>query len=145
MYKILVMAEAELNVCTGIYETYEEAKAQLQKMIVHLITQNDAYDEGEWEAWKKQFPKEVQTVLTSLEKTGSAPAGDYNMDGEVGNNWYCLRDNDLDIDIADDDEDAPAYKVSTNLFETGEEADACGFSLWNNGEGLILMMQKDED
>lgn len=145
MYQILVMAEGELNVCTGTYKTYEDAKAQLQKMIIHLITQNDAYDEGEWETWKEKFPEEVQTVLTALEKAGSAPAGDYDMDGEVANNCYFLRDNDLDIDIADDEEDAPAYKVSTNLFETGGEADSHSFYLWNNGEGLILMMQKDEE
>ena len=55
MYKILVKAEAELSVCAGTYETYESAKAQLQEMVVHLITQNDAYDEGEWEMWKKKF------------------------------------------------------------------------------------------
>lgn len=143
MYKILVMAEAELNVCTGTYNTYEEAKAQLQKMVIHLITQNDAYNEGKWETWKKQFPKELRTVLTSLEKTGSAPAGDYSMDGEVGNNWYCLRNNDLEIDIADDEEDGPTYKVSTDLFDTDEEAESCSFYLWNNGDGLILLMQKD--
>ena len=145
MYKILVMAEAELNVCVGSFETYESAKAQLQKMIIHLITQNDAYDEGVWERWKKQFPEEVQSVLTSLERTGSAPAGDYNMDGEVGNNWFCLRDNDLDIDIADDNEEVPAYKVSTDLFESGEESETLSFYLWNNCEGLILTMQEDED
>ena len=145
MYKILVKAEAELSVCAGTYETYESAKAQLQEMVVHLITQNDAYDEGEWEMWKKKFPQEVQTVLTSLEKTGSAPAGDYDMDGEVGNNWFALRDNDLDIDITDEDDWEPAYKVSTDLFETGEEAETHCFYLWNKGEGLIIMMLEVEE
>ena len=42
----------------------------------------------------------------------------YNMDGEVGNNWYCLRDNDLDIDIADDDE---VFEVSKTIMERNRE------------------------
>jgi len=144
MYKILIKSEAELSVCTGTYETYKSAKMQMQKMVVHLITQNDAYDEGVWKQWKKQFPEDVQTVLTSLEKSGSAPAGDYNTDGEVGNNWFCLRDNDLEIDIADEDEDAPAYQISTDLFESDEEAESHCFYLWSAGEALIIMMLDDK-
>ncbi len=145
MYKILVTSKWELSVCVGTYETYEAAKEQMKKMIVHLITHNDPYQEGEWEAWKKQFPKEVQSVLTSLEQNGIAPAGEYDMDAEVGNNWFVLRDNDLDIDEADDPEETPAYKLSTNLFETGEEAEARGFSLCRGDDNLIIMMLSEED
>ena len=91
MYKILVASKWELSVCVGTYETYEAAKEQMKKMIVHLITQNDPYQEGEWEAWKKQFPKEVQSVLTSLEKNGIAATIRREMGSDISGSCGQLR------------------------------------------------------
>lgn len=145
MYKIYVNAPANLSICTGTYESFESAKEQLYKMIIYLITENEHYDSGEWETWKKGFPEEVQAVLTSLELNGFAPAGDYDLDGEAGNNGFVLRNNDLDIDIVSEDQDVPVYEVSTDAFETDEERETFGFYLWKSGEGLIIQMVKDDE
>ena len=148
-YKIYVDTDGlNLHVCTGSYKSFESAKKQMQKMIVHLITQNEFYGDGEWENWKETFPTEIQNVLTMLEKTGGASESDEEIEGETEYNSFRMCDNELEIEESVNGEYVPNLLLYTDALGMDPDQDEYSFRLWTSlgaEEGLIIRMSMDEE
>lgn len=89
-YSISIESDISFKVCVGEYETFEEAKTQMTKFIVELIAnQRDGIDD--WDNFKEGFPEEIQEILDSFEKNGTAHI-DYEICDDYDDNAFCSAD-----------------------------------------------------
>ena len=86
-YSINISSDISLKVCVGEYETFEEAKIQMTKFIVDLIA-NQRDDIDDWDNLKEGFPEEIQEILDSFEKNGTAHI-DYEICDDYDDNAFC--------------------------------------------------------
>lgn len=95
-YSIVVGNKFALKVCVGRFETFEEAKAQMAKYIVDLISRNKDDFANSWKNLKEDFPKEIQEILNSYEEKGIADFDD-DISDEYDNISYWACESDFEI------------------------------------------------
>lgn len=89
-YSINIKSAPSLKVCVGEFYTFEEAKAQMLKLIIDLIDrQKDDYFDA-WENLKEDFSFQVRNILLMYECFGEIDFDD-EID-EEGENTSCFAD-----------------------------------------------------
>ena len=147
-YKISIKADANFfTVGCCEFEHFEDAKAQVGKMIVDLMTSHLEYDfSGSWEAFKSEFPKEVLSIIESFENDGVASAANA-AEGYTDGYYYLISGNSITIDENHKCEYAPDYKLGTNMLGmNGDEKEYC-FRLWSGAmygdpQGLTICLEE---
>lgn len=107
-YSISIKSALSLEVRVGEYETFEKAKEQMSKFIVDLIDRQKDDTFNAWENLKEDFPEEIQAILNSYEKDGTA---------------------DYDDDYLCDEDDNISYDLDESSFEISGKRDMLGYSL----------------
>ena len=95
-YKISIKADGDFfTVGCCEFEHFEDAKAQVGKMIVDLMTSHLEQDFlGRWEEFKGEFPKEVLSIIESFENDGVASAAN-EAEGYTDGYYYLISGNSL--------------------------------------------------
>lgn len=107
-YSIVVGNALTLKVCVGRFETFEEAKTQMAKFIVDLISRQKDEFFNAWGNFKADFPKEIQVILNSYDENGLADFDD-DISDEYGDISYWACDTDFE---AKGKRDAQGYNLS---------------------------------
>ena len=94
-YSIVVGNALTLKVCVSRFETFEEAKVQMAKYIVDLISRQKDEFFNAWENFKEDFPEEIQAILISYDEKGIADFDD-DISDEYGEISYCACDTDFE-------------------------------------------------
>lgn len=77
------------------FENFADAKIQIGKMIVDLMTSHVEHDfAGCWEEFKNEFPEEVLSIIESFENDGIASASN-PMEGDTDNYHYVVFENSI--------------------------------------------------
>lgn len=95
-YSIVIGNAFALKVCVGKFETFEEAKAQMAKYIVDLISRQKNETFNAWGNFKEDFPEEIQAILNSYEENGVADFDD-DISDEYDNISYWACESDCEI------------------------------------------------
>jgi hypothetical protein len=106
-YSININSSLSLKVCVGEFNTFEDAKVQMAKLIMNLIDNLKDSSFNAWENFKEDFPDEIQTILKSYEETGVAYS---------------------DVEICGES-DSASYKADESDFEASGKRDMLGYSL----------------
>ena len=135
-YKISIKADADFfTVGCCEFEHFEDAKAQVGKMIVDLMTSHVEHDFcGRWEAFKSEFPKEVLSIIENFENDGVASAANA-AEGYTDGYYYLISGNSIVIDENHKCEYAPDYKLATNMLGMNGDEKEYRFRLWSSIDG----------
>ena len=129
------------------FEHFEDAKAQVGKMIIDLMTSHVEHDFcGRWEEFKSEFPKEVLSIIESFENDGVASAANAE-EGYTDGYYYLISGNSIAIDENHKCEYAPDYKLVTNMLGMNGDEKEYRFRLWSgamygNPEGLTICLEE---
>ena len=146
-YKISVKTDGDffaVDCCE--FEHFADAKAQVGKMIVDLMTSHIEHDYvGCWEEFKDEFPEEVLSIIESFENDGVASAADA-AEGYTDNYHYVISENSLEIYENDEAEYAPNYALQTNMLGMNGDEQEYRFRLWSSIDGgeqaLTICLEK---
>ena len=146
-YKISIKADADFfTVGCCEFEHFEDAKVQVGKMIVDLMTSHVEHDfVGCWEEFKEEFPEEVLSIIESFEYDGVASASN-SIEGDTDNYHYVISGNTFKIYDSDDGEYAPTYALQTNMLGMNGDEEEYRFRLWSGIDGgeqaLTICLEK---
>ena len=146
-YKISIKTDGDffaVDCCE--FERFEDAKAQVGKMIVDLMTSHIEHDfVGCWEEFKEEFPEEVLSIIESFEYDGVASASN-SIEGDTDNYHYIISGNTFKIYDSDDSEYAPTYAIQTNMLGMNGDEEGYRFRLWSSIDGgeqaLTICLEK---
>ena len=135
-YKISIKTDGDFfTVDCCEFEHFEDAKAQVGKMIINLMTSHTEHDFcGCWEEFKEEFPEEVLSIIESFENDGVAPASN-PMEGDTDNYHYVISENSIEIYESDKGEFAPTYALQTNMLGMNGDEEEYRFRLWSGVDG----------
>lgn len=135
-YKISIKTDGDffaVGCCE--FEHFADAKAQVGKMIVDLMTSHIGHDFcGCWEEFKGEFPEEVRSIIDGFENDGTASASD-PVEGDTNNYHYVVFGNSIEIYESDEGEYAPNYAIQTNMLGMSGDEEEYRFRLWSSVDG----------
>ena len=146
-YKISIKTDGDffaVDCCE--FGHFEDAKAQVGKMIVDLMTSHIEHDFcGHWEEFKEEFPEEVLSIIESFENDGVASASN-SIEDDTDNYHYVISGNTFKIYDSDDGEYAPTYAIQTNMLGMNGDEEEYRFRLWSSIDGgeqaLTICLEK---
>ena len=147
-YRISIKTDGDFfAVACCEFEHFADAKAQMGKMIVDLMSSHIERDYGGfWEEFKVEFPEEVRNIIESFENDGVAPASN-PMEGDTDNYHYVISENSIKIYESDEGEFAPTYALQTNMLGMNGDEEEYRFRLWSGAlfgdpQALTICLEK---
>ena len=147
-YKISIKTDGDFfAVACCEFKHFADAKAQVGKMIVDLMSNHIECDYGVfWEEFKDEFPEEVRNIIESFENDGAAPASN-PMEGDTENYHYVISESSINIYENVESEYAPNYKLQTDILGMNGDEEEYRFRLWSGAlfgdpQALTICLEK---
>ena len=141
-YKVYVETDSSFSICVGRFELFEDAKEQMERMIVGLFSKpkDDFYDD--WEEFKEEFPEVIQMIISSYEEDGTVCFHE-NIEGITSNYHYVINKNVFEICDNENSEHEPSFTINTNTIRMNDIDDEYYFRLWHRAsdESFVIRLE----
>lgn len=132
-YSINIKSAPSLKVCVGEFDTFEETKAQMSKLIIDLIDsqKDDVFDA--WENLKEGFSNQIRGILVMYECYGEVDFDD-EID-EEGENTSCFADESNFEILGKPDKLGYNLSIDTNVINMNDPNKNYHFTLTRGYDG----------
>ena len=146
-YKIFVETDMNFRICYGEFESFVDAKAQVQRMIMEMfesIRSKHFYDA--MDDFIDAFPENVAALVRSFEECGAATA-DFTDEGNTDTCHYIVSETEFNITDNEEEMVRPEYAIQTDMVNMSGDRECYTFRMWSciggEDEGLSIILKSD--